>query len=48
MRTVVQSIIDSQRSRAFVQPAAGRAPLLLRVKGTLMCEEYDERHELRV
>ncbi|CAH0364813.1 unnamed protein product [Pelagomonas calceolata] len=48
MRTVVQGIIDSQQSRALVQPAAGRAPLLLRVKGTLMCEEYDERHELRV
>ena len=48
LRTVVQGIIDSQQSRAFVQPAAGRAPLLLRVKGTLMCEEYDKRHELRV
>lgn len=48
LRTVVHGIIDSQQSRALVQPVAGRAPLLLRVKGTLMCEEYDERHELRV
>ena len=48
MRTVVQGIIDSQRSRAFVQPAAGRAPLLLRVKGTLMCEHNDYRKELRL
>ncbi len=48
LRTVVQGIIDSQQSRALVQPAVVRAPLLLRVKGTLMCEEYDKRHELRV
>ena len=48
LRTVVQGIIDSQQSRAFVQPAAGRAPLLLRVKGTLMCEHNDYRKVLRV
>ena len=48
LRTVVQGIIDSQQSRAFVQPAAGRAPLLLRVKGTLMCEHNDYRKALRV
>lgn len=49
LRTVVQGIIDSQQSRALVQPAAaGRAPLLLRVKGTLMCEHNDYRKVLRV
>ena len=49
LRTVVQGIIDSQQSRALVQPAAaGRAPLLLRVKGTLMCEHNDYRKALRV
>ena len=48
LRTVVQGIIDSQQSRAFVQPAAGRAPLLLRVKGTLMCEHNDYQKVLRV
>ena len=44
----MQGIIDSQQSRAFVQPAAGRAPLLLRVKGTLMCEHNDYQKVLRV
>ena len=48
LRTVVQGIIDSQQSRALVQPAAGRAPLLLRVKGTLMCEHNDYQKVLRV
>ena len=48
LRTVVQGIIDSQQSRALVQPTARRAPLLLRVKGTLMCEHNDYRKALRV
>ena len=48
LRTVVQGIIDSQQSRALVQPAVVRAPLLLRVKGTLMCEHNDYRKALRV
>ena len=48
LRTVVQGIIDSQQSRALVQPTARRAPLLLRVKGTLMCEHNDYRKVLRV
>ena len=48
LRTVVQGIIDSQQSRALVQPVAGRAPLLLRVKGTLMCEHNDYQKVLRV
>ena len=48
LRTVVQGIIDSQQSRALVQPTARRAPLLLRVKGTLMCEHNDYQKVLRV
>ena len=48
MRTVVQGIIDSQRSRAFVQPAAGRANLLLKVQGTLIGEHKYSIKVLRV